>query len=124
MHECNILVNANNLFITDHPTDDKGRLKDYLIQDEIDNNTKLYIRPKIRFKLETDSDQIILYFYNKRIKFPSNLESALIYIVKTREFTPKEVSSEISENSKIILCKRLIKEGFLTVKNTSESLII
>lgn len=93
--------------------DNKNRIFDYLNLSIIDQSTKLMIRPFISFNILLDEKTATVQFYNKRISFPAFTSDALNYIATNHEFIVKDISSLLDDKSKIVLTRKLIKEGFL-----------
>jgi ribosomal protein L16 Arg81 hydroxylase len=113
---------ATLLSLVKETTDDRFRLRDYIEAGNLHQQTLLLRKRKIRFQLEEEDDEsVVLYFYNKRLRFPADLTKAIIYITKHDHLRPNDLPDSLSDESKLVLCKRLVKEGFLTIdKNAGE----
>ena len=61
------------------------------------------------------SDRVCLCYGGKRVTFPSHVESCLRFIQRTKKFSIQEIPGELDDESKLVLVRRLIREGFLRV---------
>jgi ribosomal protein L16 Arg81 hydroxylase len=81
--------------------------------------TTLVRRQGIVFRELREGGQVGLQFYRKKILLPRFVAPALKYITKVEgEFRPANVPGDLSEDSKVLLCRRLMREGFLRTVQT------
>lgn len=62
-----------------------------------------------------EGDSVGIQFPGNEVKAPSYVESALRFIADTETFQVKSLPAPLSDNSKLVLVRRLIKEGLLTI---------
>ena len=67
----------------------------------------------ILFRIEVAEDAVILAFHGKKLRFPSFVEPALRYVADTPEFRVDSLPDQLADESKLVLVRRLIREGFL-----------
>jgi ribosomal protein L16 Arg81 hydroxylase len=70
-----------------------------------------------------DADQISIQFPGNEVKGPSWLEPAYRLIAETETFAVKELPDILSDNAKLVLVRRLIREGLLRVVSANEQAI-
>lgn len=85
--------------------------------DKVDLLTSVRRREEIIFKIKPEDDTVTLLYNGKKIKFPKYVEPALRYIVSNNAFNAELIPCNIDNRGKLVLVRRLIKEGFLTVGN-------
>lgn len=64
--------------------------------------------------IETETD-VAIEFPGNRVAGPLRITAALHFIRTAQRFTPAEIPGELSTEAKLVLCRRLIREGLLTV---------
>jgi hypothetical protein len=73
--------------------------------------------PYLIFRLRVAEDGVALLFHGKRLTFPAFVEPALRYIVETPELTVSSLPDALTDESKLVLVRRLVREGFLWLSN-------
>ncbi len=73
--------------------------------------------PYLIFRLRAAEDGVTLLFHGKRLTFPAFVEPALRYIADTPELTVSSLPDELTDESKLVLVRRLVREGFLWRSN-------
>lgn len=68
-----------------------------------------------RVKLDQATNAIHLSFHGKMLVFPSNVSDAVTFVVQTESFRPRDIRGNLDAPGKLVLVKRLIREGFLTI---------
>jgi ribosomal protein L16 Arg81 hydroxylase len=70
-------------------------------------------------RIFSESESISIYFPGGKVKGPKYLESSLHFIANTLEFSVGSLPNSLTDDSKLILVRNLIKNGLLTcVKET------
>ena len=65
-----------------------------------------------------DDEHAFVYFADNHIRAPLWVEPALRYIEGKRgEFCISDLPKPLSANSKLILARRLVREGLLTIRS-------
>jgi ribosomal protein L16 Arg81 hydroxylase len=94
-----------------------GRLAQLEQLDRIDARTSLRRRTDGVFRVEMADDQAVVILGRREIRMPSFCESALRYIaVSAAAFTAAELPELGDEDSRVVLAKRLVREGALEVE--------
>jgi hypothetical protein len=91
-----------------------GHLADQLQVDNIDLTTVVRIREGLIYRIQVDDKTISLAFHGKSVHFPHHVGAALHFIVVTHAFRVGSIPDCIDTAGKLVLVRRLVKEGFLT----------
>lgn len=94
-----------------------GQLNQLRNLDHLDANSRLERRPGILCKLETGEDSVTLFYTGKKVTFPGFVEPALRFILEQghESFSLAVLPGRLDEAGKLVLARRLVKEGFLVV---------
>jgi ribosomal protein L16 Arg81 hydroxylase len=77
-------------------------------------------RPAMQWKLSEEDREVNLHFHGKKLGMPSYVEPDLQFIGKTEEpFTARSLPGQLDEEGRLVLIRRLLREGFLTVDRAS-----
>ena len=77
--------------------------------------TSVQRRQDISWQLTTDDEHVLLWFHGKVIRMPAYLERDLRFISGAEQFTADDLPGELDPSSRLVLLRRLLREGFLTV---------
>jgi ribosomal protein L16 Arg81 hydroxylase len=77
--------------------------------------TSVRRRQDISWQLATDDEYVHLRFHGKVIRLPADLERELRFIAGAEQFTANDLPGELDPPSRLVLLRRLLREGFLTV---------
>jgi ribosomal protein L16 Arg81 hydroxylase len=80
---------------------------------DLTTNSVVRRPPHIVFRLRRDTGAAQLFFHGKELAFPAFAEPALRYITQHAEFRVGSLPNGLTEDSKLVLVRRLIREGFL-----------
>lgn len=96
-----------------------GQLNQLRSLENLDAASQLERRPGILCKLEPDDNSISLLYTGKKVTLPGFVENTLRYILRQedRSFTIADLPQEIDEPGRLVLVRRLVREGFLVVVN-------
>jgi ribosomal protein L16 Arg81 hydroxylase len=92
-----------------------GRLLDLESEPRVAGNTRLKRRPEVDCRITTDSDGVLLRFNGKIVRVPDFAADEVTHLVDAGEFTPDELPGIVDEAGRLVLVRRLIREGLLTV---------
>ncbi|MBN9391694.1 MAG: hypothetical protein J0I20_26910 [Chloroflexi bacterium] len=94
-----------------------GQLNQLRLLDSLDANSPLERRPGILCKLEPGDNAVSLVYTGKRVAFPGFVENTLRFILRQegRSFTVSDLPDELDEAGRLVLVRRLVKEGFLSI---------
>ena len=80
--------------------------------------TSLQRREDIPWQLTADDEYVHLRFHGKVIRMPADLERDLRFISDAEQFTAHDLPGELDLPGRLVLLRRLLREGFLTVVPT------
>lgn len=94
-----------------------GRLLDALSEQEWTSETRFRIHPHLDFSIRADEgkQRVGIAFAGKEVLLPIFVAPTLSLMSEQTSFTIRELGSALNEISAQTLCKRLVREGFLTV---------
>lgn len=93
----------------------EGRLLDFFRLDTLNLESILICRTGLCIEFFEDKQNIGLVLFTTKVSFPSHASQALKSILSQKnKFKPSSISGSYSDESKVVLCKRLVKEGLLT----------
>jgi ribosomal protein L16 Arg81 hydroxylase len=73
-------------------------------------------RREIQWRLSAEGDELRLRFHGKELRLPSYMESDLRFIGTTHgSFTAASLPGQLDEEGRLVLIRRLLHEGFLTL---------
>ncbi len=98
-----------------HVKDNDGRLLDYLNFSKINLKTCVAKRQNITYELIASESTVGLKFYHKKIEFPKFVSTSIDFILREKNITISDLPSILDDNGKLILVRKLIKEGFLKI---------
>ncbi len=97
-----------------------GHLLDLEALDAVDLDTKLQCRPETVWRIAENETDVGLIFHGKELHFPKLVEPALRVVAEAGVFAPGDMSGRLDEPGRLVLVRRLLKEGFLTLANRPE----
>ncbi|MFP4148278.1 MAG: JmjC domain-containing protein [Nitriliruptoraceae bacterium] len=108
-------------FWSRRPPDLAGGLRDLLEVDGLDDTTPLRVRPDASCRLEVAGERLALALGDRRLTMPASLEPVVRHLLDLESFTPGELDGLIDEPSRLVLCRRLVREGLLTIERRATS---
>lgn len=97
-----------------------GHLLDLESLPFVDLNTKLVRRPHLLWSLNERPDGAVgLEFNGKEVSFPGHIADELRYLTETELLTGRELPGNLDDSGRLVLIRRLIREGFLTLPGTA-----
>jgi hypothetical protein len=96
-----------------------GQLGQLRALDDLTADTELRRRPTVIADLEQSGEGASLVFEGKRVAFPAQAEEAIAF-VSTADgiFSAADLPGELDEAGRLVLVRRLVREGFLLVNAT------
>ncbi|MFA9430542.1 cupin domain-containing protein [Egicoccus sp. AB-alg2] len=95
--------------------DRSGGLRDLLALDHLDDATPLRVRPYLGARLVDAGEVVELVLPDRRLRLPAPLRPALEQVLQDGRFRPADLDAHLDPNSRLVLCRRLLREGLLTV---------
>jgi ribosomal protein L16 Arg81 hydroxylase len=83
--------------------------------ESIDLNTKVRRADGVIYRVSLDGDSITLLYEGKEIRLPRYVEPALTSILASKGVEVGSMSADLDDQGKLVLARRLVKEGFLSI---------
>jgi hypothetical protein len=93
----------------------EGHLLDSEDERSLTTGTRLRCMVDTRWLLDRAGDRIVLRFHGKAVTFPAYVEPELRFMAQTPGFSARHLPGELDMPSRILLIRRLVMEGFLTI---------
>ena len=90
-----------------------GQLLELLAVDDIDDDTRVRMRPATVWDLRTDDDRLVLTVGDRRIGFPSAVEPILHRLLDGAIHAVADLADLIDHDSRVVLVRRLVRDGVL-----------
>jgi bifunctional lysine-specific demethylase and histidyl-hydroxylase NO66 len=92
-----------------------GGLQDLLALDQLDDVTLLRRRPDASCRVAEDGQVVHLHLGDRSLRLPAAAADALRRITSSDVLVPKDLADVADEDSRLVLCRRLVREGLLTL---------
>jgi ribosomal protein L16 Arg81 hydroxylase len=102
-------------FVLGAPPVESGRAADLLRVEGIGPETPLRRRPGTVARLRSEPESLLLFFSGSWLRAPRVAGAALRFMLAAEEFTAASLPGPLDEASRLVLVRRLLREGFLTV---------
>jgi lysine-specific demethylase/histidyl-hydroxylase NO66 len=94
-----------------------GQLSQLRALDGLTLSTVVERRPTALAAVEEESDELALVFHGKRLRLPSRLHEEAGFLAATDEpFTAADLPGRLDEAGRLVLVRRLVREGFLRIR--------
>ena len=80
---------------------------------KLDLNSNVMLSEEINWKLQDQGTEIQLSFYDKQITFPNFVKPCIEFIGQQLSIMVKDLPDDLDEESKLVLVKKLLDEGWL-----------
>ena len=91
-----------------------GHLLDLSRLDEINQHTRLKARPIPELSVDEDELTVRITYHGKVIECPAALAESVRFVIATETFAVSELPDALTAKDKLVLARRLVKEGLLT----------
>jgi ribosomal protein L16 Arg81 hydroxylase len=109
-------------FVTSRWAYRPGQLVDLYRQEKLDAKSILCRRGHALARVSTEGERVTLSFQGKWITFPAYALEAVCFVAQQERFRVREIPDVLDEGGKLVLAKRLVREGLLTpVEENCES---
>jgi ribosomal protein L16 Arg81 hydroxylase len=98
-----------------------GFFDDLANLDEITLETPLAKRADLLSSLQREDGALSLSFHGKKVVLPARLDSMLRFMDAARRFTPASLPGDLDDDGRLVLVRRLVKEGYLTLVSARAS---
>jgi ribosomal protein L16 Arg81 hydroxylase len=104
---------AARRFWANRPPSLQDQLRQLLTLDELDDATGVERRPGATCRLRVAGDRLELLLGDRTLTMPARLEPAVRQLVEADRCTPAELAGHLDEPSRLVLVRRLVREGLL-----------
>ncbi len=80
---------------------------------QISADSRLVARPHLVYLLHEEGDKLVILFGSTQITLPSFTREAVAFALSGQPFSVSDLPGALDEAGKIVLARRLIKEGML-----------
>lgn len=81
---------------------------------ELDFDTSVKRRPEVLYRLRSDDEQVRLSFQGKEVALPAYTAAAVVFCTRSEPFRAADLPDDLDAPGKLVLVRRLLREGFLT----------
>jgi ribosomal protein L16 Arg81 hydroxylase len=80
---------------------------------ELDLHTPVVRRSEVLFRLRTEAERVLLTFQGKQVELPAHASASVAFCTRSEAFTAADLPPELDDAGKLVLVRRLLREGFL-----------
>jgi bifunctional lysine-specific demethylase and histidyl-hydroxylase NO66 len=91
----------------------RGAIRDVLAAPDLEDTSTL--RARDRLSVSVDGDRVALRLPDRALRMPAALEPVLHDLLQRGRFMPKDLDELIDAPSRLVLCRRLLREGMVTL---------
>jgi hypothetical protein len=102
-------------FLTTRPPRLSGGLADVLSATAITDETVLRRRSGHPCVLQDEQDRVRVLLGDRAVSMPGWLRESLHRIRHSSQLRPADLADLLSQNSRLVLCRRLVREGLLQI---------
>ncbi len=93
----------------------EGQLEQMLTMSKIHEDTKAGARPNLLYRYREKDGQFIVSCYGAEMRLPVHAAEPTRYALETPEFLVKDLPGELDDAGKVVLIKRLVREGMVRI---------
>ena len=93
----------------------EGQLEQMLTLGKIHEDTKAGARPNLLYRYREKDGQFIVSCYGAEMRLPVHAAEPTRYALETPEFLVKDLPGELDDAGKVVLIKRLVREGMVRI---------
>ena len=98
-----------------------GQLAQLRALDRLTAETEVERRPTALVAVEEDGDVVALVFHGKRLALPARLAEEAAFLAEIdAPFTGRDLPGALDEAGRLVLVRRLVREGFLRITRPDE----
>lgn len=102
-------------FIADCPPMLRGQMRQLEALESLTVETLLGARPGLAYRLHRDAGSLSVATHGRRITFPAQAAEAVAFAVTQLRYTLGDLPGELDEAGRLVLARRLIREGLVWV---------
>jgi len=100
-------------FVTSRRPDLSGTLEERIDAAAITPATAVAPRPHLVFRLRDEGENVALLFGSTTLTFPAVVREPLAFALQGSAFVVRDLPGRLDDAGKVVLARRLIKEGLL-----------
>jgi hypothetical protein len=108
-------------FLTSRPSRLTGSLEGLLALDQLTDDSVLRRRPQSVCHVEVDGARLFAYLGDRELHMPASIEGAMRLVEERNELRIRDLSPWLDAESRLVLARRLIREGVLEAAPSVES---
>jgi Cupin superfamily protein len=93
----------------------KGQIGQLALLDQLRIESVVGARNSIVFRIRSDGSSTSVYAFARKIVFPSKAEQALRFALHQSRFSIRNLPGNLDDSGKLVLVRRLIREGLMVV---------
>ena len=105
-------------FLTERTLWQRGGLRDRLAARDLTDDTRLVRRPGHPLEMSQEGDRVRLLMGDRDLVVPAHLTPALEVVRAAEELRPADLAAHLDDRSRLVLCRRLVREGLLAVSDS------
>jgi hypothetical protein len=95
-----------------------GQIRQLRALDKLTTSTEVVARPTVLAAVEADGNTLALSFHGKRLLLPSRLAAEAEFVVEADgPFTAADLPGTLDEAGRLVLVRRLVREGLLRLRD-------
>jgi bifunctional lysine-specific demethylase and histidyl-hydroxylase NO66 len=99
-----------------------GQLSQLRALDSVTSGTPLERRPTAFATVEANGDAIAVAFHGKRLVLPARLADEIAFLVDVEgAFSADDLPGDLDKGGRLVLVRRLVREGFLRIRQPGAS---
>jgi ribosomal protein L16 Arg81 hydroxylase len=114
-----IIERFSEAFVTSRRPDFRGGLEEVDVAPPVTVETRVSPRPDIVYRLREEGESIIILFGSTQITLPSFAREAVEAALAGKAFAVSDLPGQLDDEGKVVLVRRLIREGMLVRSDTA-----
>jgi mannose-6-phosphate isomerase-like protein (cupin superfamily) len=100
-------------FLTSRTLWQRGGLRDRIAVRDLADDTTLRRRPGHPCVARTEGDRLLVLLGDRELRMPAHVAPAVEQVRSRTTFTPADLAEHLDPQSRLVLCRRLVREGLL-----------
>ena len=102
-------------FLTSRTLWQRGGLRDRIAARDLADDTPLRRRPGHPCVTRTEGERLLVLLGDRELRMPAHVAPAVEVVRSRATFTPADLADHLDPQSRLVLCRRLVREGLLEV---------
>lgn len=108
-----ILSRFSDQWISACPPVLRGQMDQITLIDQVKIDSVVGARPSVVSRIRTDSSSASIYVFGRKITFPVHAAEAVRFALSHPRFSVRDLPGNLDDNGKLVLVRRLIREGLV-----------